>query len=407
MPIPAYRPPQQAAYDIVIVGGAVVGSSIAYWLGENSRGGRPPSILVVERDSSYEFSSTALSTSAIRQQYSNPINVKISQFGVAVVRGFAERMAPYFPGEAAPDLGFKEHGYLYCCSPEGVEAARARVEMQRSLGAETVFLDPGPLKDRFPWLNVEDLGGGSWGAGAEGWFDSMGLLTGFRRAARALGAEYIDNAVTGLTLDRGKVAAVTLATGESIACGILVNAAGPRAQQVCAMAGLSIPVAPHKRHSFVFASATPIPGRMPNVIDLTGTFVRPEGELFLTGNTPVDGGPADYDDFRTRHAEFEEHIWPALWHRIPCFDALRVQTAWTGHYEYNMLDHNGIVGFHPEVTNFMFANGFSGHGLQQSPAVGRAVSELIMFGGFRTLDLTPFGYERIPANEPFLEEAVI
>jgi glycine/D-amino acid oxidase-like deaminating enzyme len=369
--------------------------------------GARASILVVERDSSYGFSSTALSTSAIRQQYSNPINVKISQFGIEVIRGFRERMAPFYKDEPAPDLGFHEHGYLYCCSVEGAEAARARVDLQRSLGAHTVFLEPGPLKDRFPWLNVEDLGGGSWGARDEGWFDSMGLLNGFRRAARVSGVEYVDNAVIGLDVSGGRVVAARLATGQTISCGTLVNAAGPRARQVAAMAGLSIPVEPRKRHSFVFASANPIPGRMPNVIDVSGTFVRPEGELFLTGNTPLDDGPADYDDFGTDHAEFDERIWPALWHRIPCFDALKVQQGWTGHYEYNTLDHNGIVGFHPEVTNFMFANGFSGHGLQQSPAVGRAVSELIVHGAFRTLDLSPFSYERIPRNEPFLEEAVI
>ncbi len=405
MAIPPYKAPLRSAYDIVIVGGAVVGSSSAYWLSQAP--GRRLSILVVERDSSYEFSSTALSTSAIRQQYSNPINVRISQFGIEMIRDFPRRMAPFFKGEAPPDLGFREHGYLYCCSSEGVEAARARVELQRSLGAHTVFLEPGPLKDRFPWLNVEDLGGAAWGARDEGWFDSMGMLNGFRRAARVSGVEYIDNAVVGLDPEGGRVAAVRLATGETVACGTLVNAAGPRARQVAAMAGLSIPVEPRKRYSFVFASANPIPGRMPNVIDLSGTFVRPEGELFLTGNTPLDDGPADYDDFRIDHSEFEERIWPALWHRIPAFDALKVQTSWTGHYEYNSLDHNGIVGFHPEVTNFMFANGFSGHGLQQSAAVGRAVSELIVHGAFQTLDLSPFSYERIPRNAPFLEEAVI
>lgn len=405
MAIPPYKAPSRNTYDIVIVGGAVVGSSTAYWLSQAL--GDSVSILVVERDSSYQFSSTALSTSAIRQQYSNPINVKISQFGIEIIRGFQERMTPFYKDEPAPDLGFKEHGYLYCCSPEGVEAARERVDLQRSLGAHTVFLEPGPLKERFPWLNVDDLGGGSWGSREEGWFDSMGLLNGFRRAARASGVEYIDNAVTALDAVGGKVASVRLATGETVSCGTLVNAAGPRAQQVAAMAGLSIPVAPYKRYSFVFASANPIPGRMPNVIDLSGTFVRPEGELFLTGNTPQGDGPADYDDFEMHFEEFDDYIWPALWHRIPAFDALKVQTSWTGHYEYNMLDHNGIVGFHPEVTNFMFANGFSGHGLQQSPAVGRAVSELIVHGAFQTLDLSPFSYERIPRNEPFLEEAVI
>ncbi|RWE32148.1 MAG: FAD-binding oxidoreductase, partial [Mesorhizobium sp.] len=339
--------------------------------------------------------------------YSNPINVKISQFGIEIIRSFQERMAPFYTNEPAPDLGFKEHGYLYCCSPEGVDAARERVELQRGLGAHTVFLEPGALKERFPWLNVDDLGGGSWGAREEGWFDSMGMLNGFRRAARGSGVEYIDNAVTALDVVDGRVVSVRLATGETVACGTLVNAAGPRAQQVAAMAGLSIPVAPYKRYSFVFASANPIPGRMPNVIDLSGTFVRPEGELFLTGNTPQRDGPADYDDFEMHFEEFDDHIWPALWHRIPAFDALKVQTSWTGHYEYNMLDHNGIVGFHPDVKNFMFANGFSGHGLQQSPAVGRAVSELIVHGTFQTLDLSPFCYERIPRNEPFLEEAVI
>lgn len=405
MAIPPYKAPSRKVYDIVIVGGAAVGSSTAYWLSRAL--GRTASVLVVERDSSYEFSSTALSTSAIRQQYSNPVNVRISQFGIEIIRSFPELMAPFYPDEPAPDLGFREHGYLYCCSPEGAEAAKTRVELQRSLGAGTVFLDPGALKERFPWLNVDDLGGGSWGSRDEGWFDSMGLMNGFRRAARMSGVEYIDNAVTGLDLAGGRVLSARLATGETVACGTLVNAAGPRAQQVAAMAGLSIPVRPYKRYSFVFASANPILGRMPNVIDLSGTFVRPEGELFLTGNTPQDDGPADYDDFEMHYEEFEEHIWPALWHRIPAFDALRVQTCWTGHYEYNMLDHNGIVGFHPDVANFMFANGFSGHGLQQSPAVGRAVSELIVHGAFRTLDLSPFSYERILRNEPFLEEAVI
>lgn len=405
MAIPPYKAPLRSSYDIVIVGGAAVGSSTAYWLSQAL--GPNPSVLVVERDSTYEFSSTALSTSAIRQQYSNPINVKISQFGIEMIRSFPERMAPFFPNEPAPDLGFKEYGYLYCCTPEGVDAAKARVELQQSLGAGTVFLDPGALKERFPWINVDDLGGGSWGSRDEGWFDSMGMLNGFRRAARGSGVEYIDNAVTALDLEGGRVVSVRLKTGETIACGTLVNAAGPRAQQICDMAGLSIPVRPYKRYSFVFASATPIPGRMPNVIDLSGTFVRPEGELFLTGNTPQNDGPADYDDFEMHHEEFDDHIWPALYHRIPCFDSLRVQTSWTGHYEYNMLDHNGIVGFHPEVTNFMFANGFSGHGLQQSPAVGRGVSELILHGSFQTFDLSPFSYERIERNEPFLEEAVI
>src|SRR5215475_4786320 len=208
MAIPPYKAPARTVYDIIIVGGAAVGSSTAYWLSQAL--GTRASILVVERDSSYEFSSTALSTSAIRQQYSNPINVKISQFGIEIIRGFQERMQPFYHDEPAPDLGFHDHGYLYCCSVDGVDAARARVELQRSLGAHTIFLEPGPLKDRFPWVNVDDLGGGAWGSKDEGWFDSMGLLNGFRKGARASGVEYIDNAAIGLNVKEGRVVAARL-----------------------------------------------------------------------------------------------------------------------------------------------------------------------------------------------------
>jgi glycine/D-amino acid oxidase-like deaminating enzyme len=397
--------PTSRIYDIVIVGGAVVGSSVAYWLTENP--GFNGSILVVERDSSYEFSSTALSTSAIRQQYSNPINIKISQFGIEIILGFQTRMEKFYASEQAPDLGFKENGYLYCVSPLGVEAARARVEMQRENGAHTVFLHPAAIKAKYPWLNVDDLGGASWGSAKEGWFDSVGLMNGFKRGARHNGVEYIENEVVDLQLHGQHVSGVFLKTGEKIACGTLVNAAGPRCATIANMAGLDIPVEPRKRHSFVFACETPIDGKMPNVIDPDGTFVRPENRLFLSGNTPLGDGPAAIDDFETTHEEFDDRMWPTLFNRIPQFEAIKVKQFWTGHYAYNSLDQNAIVGFHPKYSNFMFANGFSGHGLQQSPAVGRGVSELIVHGEFQTLDLTPLNFDRIENNEPFLEEAII
>lgn len=402
---PRYFAPDRDHYDVVIVGGAVIGSSIAYWLTENPA--FDGSILVVERDSTYEFASTSLSTSAIRQQFSNGINVKISQFGVDFIRDFPKLMARYYPQDPPPDLYLKEHGYLYCCSPAGVEAARERVALQQSLGAHTVFLWPDQIRQRFPYVHVEDLGGASWGAKAEGWFDANGLMQGFRKAARVQGAHYIDNEVVNLARTGNRISALQLKTGERISCGLLVNAAGPRARMVANFAGLDIPVEPRKRYSFVFACATPVPSPMPNIIDLSGTFVRPEHELFLTGNTPARDVAAAVDDFRTDHEEFEARIWPALAHRVPQFEAIKVQQFWTGHYAFNTLDHNAIIGPHSEVANFIFANGFSGHGLQQSPAVGRGVSELISHGEYRTLDLSPFGYERIVENRPFLEEAVI
>lgn len=405
MPPRSYRAPAHDSYDIVIVGGAVIGSSVAYWLSQNPD--FDGSILVVERDSSYEFSSTALSTSAIRQQFSNPINIKISQFGVEFIEGFQHRMQTYYPDTDALDLSFQEHGYLYCVPPGGVHIAREQAALQQSHGAHTVFLAPGALKDTFPWLNVDDLGGGLWGAKKEGWFDSFGLMQGLRRAARSNGAEYVDNEVVAVDMAAGRVNGVRLSSGERISCGTLINAAGPRARKVAQMAGLDIPVEPRKRYSFVFASATPIPGRMPNVINLDGTFVRPEHDLFLTGNTPTPDIGAEVDDFEIKHDEFDDYIWPSLYQRIPQFEALKVKQAWTGHYAFNTFDHNAIVGRHPQLNNFVFANGFSGHGLQQSPAVGRGIMELLVYGAYQTLDLSPLWYERVERNEQFLEEAVI
>jgi len=186
-----------------------------------------------------------------------------------------------------------------------------------------------------------------------------------------------------------------------------VNAAGSFGPTVADWAGLSIPVEPRRRSIFIFSCPTPITQKMPNVIDPSGVFCRPEGSMFLSGGVPdpdVAVSPTDHD---VAYNEFEEQIWPNMAHRIPQFEAIRQENCWAGHYDYNVLDHNAIVGPHDEVKNFYFANGFSGHGLQQSPAVGRALSELLIYGQFKTLDLSPLGYGRVARNEPFLEKAVI
>jgi glycine/D-amino acid oxidase-like deaminating enzyme len=407
MATPVYKAPLRASYDVVIVGGAVMGSSSAYWLTQSPDfNGR---VLVVERDSTYHFAPSARAASCIRQQFSQPVNILISQFGIAFIRGFRERMQKHYGAEAAPDLALKEHGFLYCWPPEHAEKARARAELQRSLGAHTLFLSPAEIKQRFPWANVDDLGGASWATEAEGWFDNLGLLNGLRYVARRQGAEYVDNEVVGVGRDGNRVTAVTLATGERIACGTLVNCAGGRGRIIANMAGLDIPIERRKRDLFIFSSAKPVEGRMPHVIDITGSFCRPEGQLYLTGNSPreEDDGEAALDDFETRHADFEERVWPAIANRIPQFDAIKLQRFWSCHYDYNTLDYNAIVGPHSEVGNFIFVNGFSGHGLQQSPAVGRAVAELVIHGACKTLDLSQMSFERVALGQPFLEEAII
>ena len=401
----------KTAYDVVIVGGAVIGSAVAYFLSANPD--FDGSILVVERDPTYRFASTSLSSSSIRVQFSNPINVRISQFGSAFITDFAKTMQ--VAGEAPPDLNFHQGGYLFLAgTAEQEQTLRENHVVQRACGADVVLWDQEALHRAFPHLNVDDIRLASYGQSGEGWFSNTGLMNGFKAKARELGADYVTDEVVAITRDGNRVTGVTLKSGAKVQAGTVVNASGPRAGRTAQMAGIALPVEPRKRTLFVFdcartpeGSATVNKGRLPLMIDPSGVFCRPEGRFFLSGGVPADDPAVDWDDFEPRWEEFEEQIWPALANRSAGFEAIKVVNQWAGHYDFNALDHNLIVGRHPQVTNFVFANGFSGHGLQQGPAAGRGVSELITYGQFRTLDLSEVGYERILENRPFLEKAVI
>ncbi|HMO09611.1 MAG TPA: FAD-binding oxidoreductase [Paracoccaceae bacterium] len=401
----------RASHDVVIVGGAVIGSAVAYFLTANPDFGG--SVLVVERDPTYARAATSLSAASIRAQFSNPVNVRISQFGSAFIRSFADTMR--LPGEAKPDLNFHEAGYLFLAATAEQETTlRENHAVQRACGADVVLWGPEDLARAFPHLRVDDIRLASYGRSGEGWFSNTGLMNGFRAKARAQGARFVTDEVVAIGRDGARVTSVTLKSGAVVGAGTVVNASGPRAALTARMAGLDVPVEPRKRTLFVFdcatspeGSATVSNGRLPLMIDPSGVFCRPEGRFFLCGCPPVSDPAVDWDDFEPRYAEFEDIIWPVLAERAPAFEAVKVVNQWAGHYDFNTLDHNLIVGRHPEVTNFVFANGFSGHGLQQGPATGRGVSELITYGGFRTLDLSEVGYARIAAGRPFLEKAVI
>lgn len=399
------------SYDVVIVGGAVIGSAVAYFLTANPDFNG--SVLVVERDPTYAKAATSLSSSSIRTQFSNPINVKISQFGSEFIRNFGEVMQ--IAGQDRPDLNFHPGGYLFLANDAaGAQTLRENHQVQVDCGADVVLWDRDQLAQAFPHLHSDDIVLASYGRSGEGWFNNTGLMYGFKAKARAQGAEFVTDEVVAIGRDGARVTSVTLKSGAVVQAGSIVNASGPRAALTARMAGLDVPVEPRKRTLFVFDCArTPEgtakvnQGRLPLMIDPSGVFCRPEGRFFLTGCPPVHDPAVDWDDFDPRHEEFEDIIWPALAERSKAFEAIKVVNSWAGHYDFNTLDHNLIVGPHPEVTNFVYANGYSGHGLQQGPAAGRGVSELIIYGGFRTLDLSEVGYDRIVANRPFLEKAVI
>jgi FAD-dependent oxidoreductase domain-containing protein 1 len=388
--------------DVVIVGGAIIGSSVATFLA-----GRPDfdgRILVVERDTTFRTSSTTLSAASIRMQFSTPLNVQISQFGVEFLKSLDRYLA--VDGEA-PEIELVENGYLFLAT----EAGRATLEhnhaVQRELDVPVELLTPADLKARFDWLQTDDLTAGSLGLSGEGWFDAYALLQGFRRKHRSLGVEERVGEVVELLLDGDRVDGVRLADGSEIQADWVVNAAGPRAAEVATMAGIELPVRPRKRIMYHLESPVSL-GAAPLTIDPTGVYFRPEGPSYVGGWSPRDGEPdPDTLDLVADRAPFETLVWPALAHRVPAFDQLRLLDAWAGHYEVNTLDHNAIVGTHPRLRNFVLANGFSGHGLQQAPAVGRGLAEWIATGRYETLDLSPLGYERIERNEPIRELSVI
>ena len=386
------------AYDVVIVGGAAVGSAVAYFLTQAL--GFSGSVAVVERDPTYAKAATTLSAASIRQQFSTPENIRMSQFGVAFFRDLKIRFG------ADADIGFRERGYLLLASETGAATLIANHAVQTAEGADIVLTDPGALADRFAWLNTSDLTLGAFGRSGEGWFDAHSLLALLRTAARQKGARYIHGEVTGIEHAGARITGVTLADGRRIACGTLVNAAGPQAGDVAALAGIALPVEPRKRCVFVVACRVALPG-MPLMVDPSGVWVRPEGEVFICGVSPPEETDARAVDFEVDYALFDDVIWPALAHRVPALEALKQQRAWAGHYDYNTLDQNAVIGCHPEITNFIFANGFSGHGLQQSPATGRAVAELITHQKFVSLDLSLFGYERVAEGRAVRELNII
>ncbi len=388
------------SHDVVIAGGAVMGSAVAYFLADLGFQG---SIAVIERDPGYGDSATARSAGGVRQQFSTPENVLMSLFGAKFVKRAGEVLA--VDGEG-PDLGFREDGYLILAPPSGLDRLAENVRLQNRLGAEIALLTPDELAGRFAWLDTAGLGGGALGLSGEGWFDPEALLHGFRRKAVSLGVRYVRDEVVAVEAASGRIEGVCLAAGGSVACGILVNAAGPAAGDLARLAGCELPVRPRKRTTFVFDCRTDI-GPTPLTVDISGVAFRPEGERFIAIVSPPADDDPDATDLEPDYGLFNDVIWPALARRVPTFEAIRMTGAWAGHYDFNTLDQNGIIGPHPEIGGLYFCNGFSGHGLQHAPAAGRAVAELIVRGAFRTLDLSALGYGRITANRPIRELNVV
>jgi glycine/D-amino acid oxidase-like deaminating enzyme len=385
-------------YDVVIAGGAIIGSSIAHHLGADPtfRG----SVLVVEKDPTYASSSTTKSASSIRQQFSTEINIKISQFGIDLLRRAEELLS--VNGEST-GIQFTERGYLLLANEQTLPSLRERVAFQQSHGVAVDLLGMDELLARYPWLNPDGLAGAATTRHGEGWFDAHILLTAFRRKAISNGVTYVAGEVTQVEqAPDGRVTGVRLADGTRVGCGTLVNATGAYAGLFSEKVGLRVPVDPHKRTVFVVNCPTELVNGT-TVIDADGLTFRPEGRSYIIHLGPEpDNDPVTFD-LDIDHGDFDARIWPRLAHRVPAFEALRMVSAWAGHYDFNPFDHNALLGAMPQVPNFIFANGFSGHGVMQAPAVGRGIAELIVHGRYKTLDLSPLSVSRYFENRPLQE----
>ncbi len=386
-------------FDIIIIGGGVIGASIAFNLQDGGFKGR---VAILEKDPTYERAATALSVGGIRRQFSTEVNIRISQYGLEFYADFGQRMAV---ADTAPEIEFKPWGYLFLGSEKNWPALVENHKLQRSLGCPTELLNLADTCRILPHLNQEGLVGSSYSPG-DGYLDPYAVLQGYLKKARALGTYYLAKEATAIIKEKDRVAGVKTTDGQEYFAPILVNAAGAYAGCVGRMAGLDIPVWPVRRQVYYFHPAVIFDYNLPLTIDPTGCYFRHEaGRHIICGKSRPDE-PTGYN-FTCDYDYFQETIWPILAHRVPVFNELKLIRGWAGLYEVNNWDYNALIGKHPHLRGFYMAAGFSGHGLQQAPAVGRAMAELIIHDRYLTLDLSPLEYSRYLRGEKLLEREVV
>ena len=390
---------QNQSYDVIITGGGIMGSATAYYLMKSDP---TLTLAVVERDPTYARASTTLSMSNVRIQFSLKENIQISQYAFEVLKGFEEEMAV---GGQRPRIYFHQEGNLFLVGAENEAAAKKAFDLQRSLGCAIEWWPRAQIKERYPLYEPgEEIVGATYGPD-DGHFDAYAVLMAYKAKARSLGAHYLTGEAAALRTEAGRIAGIALSDGQKMTAGCIVNCGGAWAAELAATAGVKLPVVPVKRQVFALDTAVKPEGPLPLTVLLSGLYFRTEtGGLVLLGKSmPEDpvGFNFTWDDQR-----FMELLWPELAEFVPAWDRLKLVRGWAGLYDVNTLDGNAIVGEWPEINGLYLATGFSGHGLQQGPAVGRYLSELILKRSV-SLDLSIFSPQRILENQPLSEAGLV
>ena len=384
--------------DIIIVGGGVIGSSIAYNLLNDGFEGK---IIVFEKDRMYEFSSTPRSAGGIRQLFTTSVNVLLGKFGIETYRSFPEKMA--IDGERA-EIDFEQAGYLFLAKNDTeMKHLEQQMMLQHSHGVMSELLKKDDLLAIVPELTIDDLAGGLFSK-EDGYLDPYSVMQGYAKKAKQLGAQYVFDEVDTILTDRNGVQGIRTYSGDIYHAPLVINCAGPWAPELSEKIGLPIPVVPLKRQIIQFDIAKPLSKKLPLTVDPTGVYFRHEGETIISGfSEKVKPGI----DFTWKRSFFTEQLWPVLAERVPNFEKAKIKSGWAGMYSYNTIDQNAIIGEHPELNGYYLACGFSGHGMQQGPAIGKGLSELIRTGNYETIDLTPLRFERFAEKDLVIEGAVV
>ena len=388
----------EKSYDVIIVGGGIMGSSAAYNL---KRSEEKIKVAVVEMDPTYSRASSTLSLANIRIQFSLKENIQISQHAFEVLERFDEEMGV---DDEKAHIAFHREGNLFLVAPEGRALAEKALALQKSVGCDVEWWTPDEIRKHYPLYFPSGYEGGTFGP-QDGHLDAYAMLMGYKAKAKALEAEYVTDEVIQIVKDRKRVTGVRLASGRNLSSKIVVNCAGAWAARVASMAGVTIPVVPVKRQVFALDTKVKPEGPLPLTVLPSGLYFRTEtGNLILLGKS-LEEDPVGFD-FTCEKKRFTELLWPELAEFVPVFDTLKVVRGWAGLYAVNTLDSNAILGEWPELQGFYLANGFSGHGLEQAPSDGRYISELIL-SLKPALDLSIFTPQRILENKPLSEGGIV
>ncbi len=382
-------------YDVIMAGGGIMGCATAYYL---LKFDPRLKVAVVEMDPTYARAATPLSDGNIRIQFNVKENIQISIYGMEVLKTFATDMAV---GDEKPDLGFRQQGNLFIANETSQEDARAGFALQRSLGCQIEWLEPEQIKQVYPLYNLEGCVGGTLGR-LDGSMSPLDFLLAYKRKIISMGAEFIHAEVTEILKQGNQITGVKLATGEVLNAGLVMNSAGAWGVKTAKTVGVDLPIAPTKRQVFVLETEVRPEKVLPAIFFPSGLYLFHEGAGHFTCGKSFANDPITLDDFEWDRRLFENEMWEELVGFIPAFDRLKIPQGWAGLYDMNTFDGNAILGEWPGLKGFYLAIGFSGHGFQQGPAVGRYTAEL-MLGRELSLDLSNFNASRLLENKPIPE----